>query len=155
MGEEKQKPSIEAFLAETVDVIDEFKNKTQITRIDRMTELYVKNSFDFHINGWGVFNDADPEINPYRTFGLTMDEALELIRYESFILGLVYIVDPENMEVWMKTNIFDKMEAIVKTKREEVIEMLKSPVANQTESETTENQDNTNDSKNKDDGNKA
>ena len=112
--------NISTFLKEKIEVIDEFQNKTEITRLDRMTELYVKNKFDFSINGWGFVEPADLKINPYGAFGLDVEEAMELNKYESFILGICFVEDPENKEIWFKNNIFNKMEEMLKTKRKEV-----------------------------------
>lgn len=135
---------ITSFLTETVKVIDEFKNTTEITRLERVTELYVKNHFDFDVKGWGIIESADPKVNPYGAFGLNIDEALELIRYESFILGILYVANPEKTEDWMKSNVFDKMEAELKLKREKMELLIKAEELKQT-TETTENNNNTND----------
>ena len=145
MPEPEDIRDISSFLAETVKVIDEFKNTTEITRLERVTELYVKNHFDFEVKGWGVIDFADPKVNPYGAFGLNVDEALELVRYESFILGILYIANPLKTEDWMKSNIFDKMEAELKSKREKVELLIKAEELKQTEGKNNTNNDASND----------
>lgn len=117
---------ISEFLNESVE-IEEAGVKVEILRIERIAELYTKNRFNFEVTGWGNFEHAEnPAENPWGVWGLSLDEALELIRYESFILGCEFSDDSLESEAWYTKNIFNPLEAQIRKSRDEKIKQLQA-----------------------------
>lgn len=109
------------FFDEEVIITNSKDEKITIKRIERITELYIKNGFEFNVTSWGVITAVDNLLlNPYGVFGLTQDEAIELMSYESFILGIEFVINPENKELWYKENIFDFIETEINKKRRSI-----------------------------------
>lgn len=57
------------------------KSRPDVSRLQRFTELIIKNGGDWTVTGWGVHRSG----GPYGSFSLEQSEALELI----FMNGLV------------------------------------------------------------------
>lgn len=86
----------------------------KMSRLTRLTELFSRNGFTFEVTGWGTLTPHLQNQHSFNMDGLSREEAIELIKYESFILGIRYAISKTSGEednVWFKREIFDRFES--------------------------------------------
>lgn len=109
--------SLEDFLNDELTIMEgegDQKVEKQQLRIERITELVVRNRGTFEVTGWGDISGANPTDNPYGYYGINVNEAMEIIKTEGFILGFMDAAkkgDPDiKDEEWFQSEVFDKIE---------------------------------------------
>lgn len=94
--------------------------------IERVTQLIVKNRFSLKVDGWGIAEPAD-EKNPYGAYGLSRDEALELLSFSNMIYGYSLAKGKVDDEKWYKEILWTKVEAIYQEDMEKYMETIEKP----------------------------
>lgn len=105
--------NLQIWFDEEVEIENADGSKIKISKLRRITILYIKNRGDLKVNGWGIIEPADAN-NPYGVYGLSQGEALELIAFSNAIWGYALALGMHDNDDWFDNNLWSKMKKIHK-----------------------------------------
>lgn len=111
---EKLSENLQIWLESEIKIKDSLNGEEEerkTTFIHRITELYIKNRGSLEIESYGTIEPAD-FANPYGAYGLSEDEAMELIGYSNAIWGYALALGTHDDDKWFNKNLWSKVKEL-------------------------------------------